>query len=245
VYPLLHTQASFAYGSVRLPFRAPDAVPRDAPPEVQYLAAQRRAQRAKPWTTTYQQMRMSASQVETQLNELEPAHNQTQVQERMQSSESKNFSSYTTRSQSADCNSSAGSYGGYSASQPSYGTDSKSATDAINEIVQYPSMRDPFAPSRDNPLVPSEVSKLLAEREVRNAMPQRFRDAAQFQYPQRNIHPAYKTTNSVYGSQAPRNAELPSCYFAVTNAFSKTFLTGPYRNSSLCTSMHNKKPALK
>lgn len=109
-------------------------------------------------------------------------------------------------------------------------------------IAIHPPRRDPFAPSRDNPLVPDDVVKMIAERESSVRLPLRFRDASVYQYPVAPTHPAYRTTASVYGSQPPRAIELPSAYYSTSSEFTRDLGTVAYRNNSLECSRHAARP---
>lgn len=108
--------------------------------------------------------------------------------------------------------------------------------------VRRTTLRDPFAPNLDNPLMCSPTAREFAEKQRTKIqqLPDRFLDPANFHFNAQKQHPAYRTSSNVHGSQEPTEIEMPMAYFSVDSSFSTSLGNSNYRNQSLAVTKSRK-----
>jgi len=102
---------------------------------------------------------------------------------------------------------------------------SSAATTSQKPINPYArtTVRDPWAPNLDNPLLCSpDARRLIEERRLQGTdMPSRFVDPNVYTHTIKKEHPFYRTSNNEYGAHKPTQMDFPSAYFSTSKNFTK------------------------
>jgi len=112
---------------------------------------------------------------------------------------------------------------------------SAGASQTLQSNIRRTTLRDPFAPNLDNPLMCSPEARAFAEKQRLKIqqLPDRFMNPESFRFNSVKQHPAYRTSSNTYGSREPVDIEMPLAYFSVDSSFTGSLGSSHYRNQSL------------